>query len=112
MVLAAHRHDAGCINSLAALLTSCVAKLLLEPQGSYAAIHGRATAPDSTEAITADYLCEALLFTVIKSTYRSVCAVAVALAGQGGSATQHLKCGSGNFAACATHSRVCVLPVM
>lgn len=70
-MLAAHRQDAGCINSLAALLTSCVAKLLLEPQGSYAAIHGRATRPDSTEAITADFLCEALLFTVIKSTYRS-----------------------------------------
>jgi hypothetical protein len=77
IVLAAHRQDAGCINSLAALLTSCMAKLLLEPQGSYAAIHGAskgsaAQAHTSSEVVTADFLCEALLFPVINSTYRSV----------------------------------------
>lgn len=76
IVLAAHRQDAGCINSLAALLTSCMAKLLLEPQGSYAAIHGASkgstAAHASREVVTADFLCEALLFPVINSTYRSV----------------------------------------
>lgn len=72
MVLAAHRQDAGCINSLAALLTSCVAKLLLEPQGSYAAIHGKARPPQAVQLVTADLLCEALLFPVIASTYRWV----------------------------------------
>lgn len=71
VVLSAYRQDAGCINSLAALLTSCVAKLLLEPQGSYAAIHGKASAVDAVEPVTADFLCEALLFPVISSTYRS-----------------------------------------
>lgn len=76
IVLAAHRQDAGCINSLAALLTSCMARLLLEPQGSYAAFHGAskgsAAAHASSEVVTADFLCEALLFPVINSTYRSV----------------------------------------
>lgn len=71
LVLAAHRQDAGCINSLAALLTSCVAKLLLEPQGSYAAIHGKASSAGAAQLVTADLLCEALLFPVITSTYRS-----------------------------------------
>jgi hypothetical protein len=72
LVLAAHRQDAGCINSLAALLTSCVAKLLLEPQGSYAAIHGKASSAGAAQLVTADLLCEALLFPVITSTYRLV----------------------------------------
>lgn len=73
IVLAAHRQDAACINSLAALLTSCVAKLLHGALGSYAAMHGPqagSVQAAAAELVTADYMCTALLHPVIKSTYR------------------------------------------
>jgi len=72
VVLGAHRKDAACINSLAALLSTCFAKLLHGGQGSYAAIHVKASAPAALELITSAFLCEALLFPVIKSTFRYV----------------------------------------
>lgn len=72
MVLGAHRKDAACINSLAALLSSCFAKLLHGRQGGYASIHARGNAPAAPELITSAFLCEALLFPVIKSTFRYV----------------------------------------
>lgn len=66
-VLAKHSSDGPCISSLAALLSSCLAKLLHEaPGGSYAATHSHLGA----HVNTANALCEVLLFPVIRSTFR------------------------------------------
>jgi hypothetical protein len=66
-VLAKNRNDAACISALAALMSSCLAKLLHEPpQGSYALNYRRS----GGDIDTADALCEVLLFPVIRSTYR------------------------------------------
>ncbi|KAF6266510.1 hypothetical protein COO60DRAFT_1775 [Scenedesmus sp. NREL 46B-D3] len=66
-VLEKNRNDAACISALAALMASCLAKLLHElPQGSYALTHGRSCGYSDS----ADTLCEVLLFPVIRSTYR------------------------------------------
>ncbi|WIA09197.1 hypothetical protein OEZ85_008607 [Tetradesmus obliquus] len=66
-VLAKNRNDANCISALAALLASCLAKLLHEPsEGSYAVTHRRS----GGNVDTAGTLCEVLLFPVIRSTYR------------------------------------------
>jgi hypothetical protein len=66
-VLAKNRHDAACISALAALMSSCLAKLLHEPsEGSYAMAHRRS----GGDIDTASTLCEVLLFPVIRSTYR------------------------------------------
>lgn len=68
-VLEKNRNDAACISALAALMASCLAKLLHElPQGSYALTHGRSCGYSDS----ADTLCEVLLFPVIRSTYRCV----------------------------------------
>lgn len=68
-VLAKNRNDANCISALAALLASCLAKLLHEPsEGSYAVTHRRS----GGNVDTAGTLCEVLLFPVIRSTYRYV----------------------------------------
>jgi hypothetical protein len=66
-VLAKNRNDAACISTLAALMSSCLAKLLHEPsEGSYAVVHGLSARGMDTAAT----LCEVLLFPVIRSTYR------------------------------------------
>jgi hypothetical protein len=90
-VLAAHRSDAAVINSLAALLSSCLARLLHDPRGSYAAMHayetrGSSSSPEPPlQTPTADQLCEALLFPVVKATFRCVM-------GAGGCHTYTLGC--------------------